>query len=58
MYRDMPMAERLNRIGELLAKGVYLHMKKEKEAKLAKEQKMDDVNRLSDLSSEISEKNK
>ena len=33
MYRDIPMSERLSRIGELLAKGVYLHMKKEKEAK-------------------------
>lgn len=58
MYRDMPMAERLNRIGELLAKGVYLHMKKEKEAKLAKEQKKDDVNLLSDLPFEVSKKNK
>ncbi len=29
MYQDMPMSERLDRIGELLAKGVYLHMKKE-----------------------------
>ena len=56
MYKDMPMAERLNRIGELLAKGVYLHMKKEKEAKLAKEQKKDDVNRLTDISSEVGEK--
>jgi hypothetical protein len=43
------MNERLNRIGELLAKGVYLHLKKEKEAKLTKEQKNDDLNRLSDL---------
>lgn len=30
MYRNIPMAERLDKIGELLAKGVYLHMKKEK----------------------------
>ena len=58
MYRDIPMHERLNKIGELLAKGVYLYNKKEKEAKLAKEQKKDDLNRLSDLSSEVGEKNK
>lgn len=30
MYRDIPMSQRLDRIGELLAKGVYLHAKKEK----------------------------
>lgn len=52
------MNERLNRIGELLAKGVYLYSKKEKEAKLTKEQKNDDLNRLSDLSPEVSDKNK
>ena len=39
MYRDMPMSRRLDRIGELLAKGAYLHMKKEKEAAKAKEEK-------------------
>ena len=50
MYKDMPMAERLNRIGELLAKGVYLHMKKEKEAKVVKERDKEDANRLPELS--------
>ena len=30
MYRDMPLNERLERIGELLAKGVYLCVKKKK----------------------------
>ena len=58
MYKDMPMAERLNRIGELLAKGVYLHMKMEKETKLAKEEKKDDLNRIFDVPSEAIEKNK
>jgi len=30
MYRNISMAQRLDRIGELLAKGVYLYLKKEK----------------------------
>lgn len=30
MYRDLPMSQRLDKIGELLAKGVYLYSKKEK----------------------------
>ena len=30
MYRDIPMSQRLERIGEILAKGVYLYAKKEK----------------------------
>jgi len=51
------MHERLNKIGELLAKGVYLYTKKEKEAQLAKEQKKDDANRLSELSSAENEEN-
>ena len=54
MYRDIPMDERINRIGELLAKGVYLYLKKEKEAQKAKEQSKEDTSRLS----ELSEKNK
>ena len=29
MYRDLPMSQRLDKIGELLAKGAYLYMKKE-----------------------------
>ena len=39
MYRDLPMFQRLDRIGELLAKGIYLHMKKEKEAKVSRSEK-------------------
>ena len=58
MYRDLPMSERLDRIGELLAKGAYLHLKKEKEAKQAKEQKNNASNRLPDISSVVNEKNK
>ena len=37
MYRNISMAQRLDRIGELLAKGVYLCLKKETE-KIRKEQ--------------------
>ncbi len=33
MYRDMPITERVDRIGELLAKAVYLYAKKEQEEK-------------------------
>lgn len=36
MYRNISMAQRLDRIGELLAKGVFLYLKKEEE-KAAKE---------------------
>ena len=32
MYRDLPMFERLDRIGELLAKGMYLYLKQKKMA--------------------------
>ncbi|MDE2231528.1 MAG: hypothetical protein KGJ95_05640 [Candidatus Omnitrophica bacterium] len=57
MYRDMPMEERMNRIGELLAKGVYLYLKKEKEAKVAKEQAKKEPNRLPDMPSPVADKN-
>ena len=30
-YQDLPMSQRLDRIGELLAKGVYLYTQKQKE---------------------------
>ena len=30
MYKDIPISERLDRIGELLAKGVYLYLKNQK----------------------------
>lgn len=30
-YRDIPMSQRLDMIGELLAKGVYLYLHKQKE---------------------------
>jgi hypothetical protein len=43
MYRDMPMSQRLDRIGELLAKGVYLCLRKEKE-RVAKEENSDKIN--------------
>ena len=33
MYRDMPMKDRIDRVGELLAKAVYLYAKKEQEEK-------------------------
>ena len=33
MYRKISMSERLDRIGELLAKGVYLHWENEKRGK-------------------------
>jgi len=31
MYRNISMTQRLDRIGELLAKGIYLCLKKEEE---------------------------
>jgi len=58
MYRDMPMHDRLNRIGELLAKGVYLYFKKEKEAKTIKEQAKELSNRLPDMPSSVADKNR
>jgi len=33
VYKDMPLNQRLERIGELLAKGAYLYAKKQKEKK-------------------------
>ncbi len=57
MYRDMPMSQRLDRIGELLAKGVYLYMKKE--TKLAEEEKRKAIKGgVQELSSVVDEKNK
>ena len=53
MYRDIPMDERINRIGELLAKGVYLYLKKEKEGERLKNKRRK-TSRLSDMT----EKNK
>lgn len=58
MYRDIPMDERINRIGELLAKGVYLYLKKEKEAKTVKEQAEELSNRLPDTPSSVADKNR
>ena len=43
MYRDISMAQRLGRIGELLAKGVFLCLEKEKE-KAAKGKNEEDIN--------------
>lgn len=31
MFRNIPMSQRLDKIGELLAKGAYLYLQKEKE---------------------------
>ncbi len=39
MNRKMPMSERLDRIGELLAKGVYLCLENERKEKSAIDQK-------------------
>jgi hypothetical protein len=59
MYQDMPMSERMDRIGELLAKGIYLHMKKEEEAKRTGEEKSKvNQGRLQQLSSLVNEGNK
>jgi len=41
MYRDMPIHQRLNKIGELLAKGVYLYIQKQKEEAKKKETKQE-----------------
>ena len=30
-YRDIPMSQRIDKIGELLAKGIYLYIQKQKE---------------------------
>ena len=42
MYRNISMAQRLDRIGELLAKGIYLCLKKE-EGKAAKEKNEENI---------------
>ena len=42
MYRDISMAQRLGRIGELLAKGVFLCLENEKE-KAAKGKNEEDI---------------
>lgn len=36
IYRNISMAQRLDKIGELLAKGIYLYLKKEKAKTLKK----------------------
>ena len=43
MYRDIPMKDRIDRVGELLAKAVYLYAKKEQEEK-EKDNDKDDKN--------------
>lgn len=45
-YRDIPMQERIDKIGELLAKGVYLYVQKQKEA--AEENKVDERNNIAE----------
>ncbi len=39
MYRNISMTQRLDRIGELLAKGIYLCLKKEKNKDDKKDEK-------------------
>ncbi len=34
-YRDLPISQRIDKIGELLAKGVYLYAQKQKELEKA-----------------------
>jgi len=58
MHENISNSERLDRIGEFLAKGVYLCFKKEKEAKHSKEEKGDDLTPLARLSSVVDAKNK
>jgi hypothetical protein len=42
MHREMPLPQRLDKIGELLAKGVYLYLKKgEKDG--SKEENKEDI---------------
>ena len=41
MYRNISMAQRLDKIGELLAKGIYLCLKKEEEK--AKEKNKENI---------------
>ncbi len=42
MYRNISMTQRLDRIGELLAKGIFLCLEKEKE-KAAKEEDKENI---------------
>ena len=59
MYKDIPISERLDRIGELLAKGVYLCLKKEKEEKLVEEEKKKSIQNMTQESAfVVAEKNK
>jgi len=58
MYENISKLERLDRIGELLAKGVYLCLKKEKEAKQSKEESKNDLRCLPGVSSMVDAKNK
>jgi len=47
MYRDISMAQRLGRIGELLAKGVFLCLEKEKDENDKKSEKAKDNEAMS-----------
>lgn len=42
IYRDMPMSERIDKLAELLANGVYLYIQKQKEE--ANKQKNEEEN--------------
>ncbi len=58
MYQDLPMSERLDRIGELLAKGIYLHMKKEKDAAKVTEERLLNKAKADELNTVVDDKNK
>ena len=43
-YRYISMAERLDKLGELLAKGVYVYLQKQKELKKANDNCLNNTN--------------
>jgi len=57
MYRDISMAQRLGRIGELLAKGVFLCLEKEKAVKVKTENVSDDKAALIPMRNNVKSKN-
>lgn len=51
MHREMPLRQRMDRIGELLAKGVFLYLNKG-EKDIPKEEKKEDIKDKKVVSSE------
>ena len=48
-YKDIPMSQRMEKVGELLAKGIYLYIQKQKETGdviIDKENKAEEQNSL------------